>query len=73
MKHLYYSPSSLFQVSQKKEPKYIISSIDIDNVWGRIHVKVIQDFSKVKTFTLTMHTAQEIGFINMQALEPFMK
>jgi hypothetical protein len=72
MKHLYYSPSSLFQIPGE-EPKYIISSIDIDNVWGRIHVKVIQDFSKVKTFTLTIQTAQEIGFINMQALEPFMK
>lgn len=71
MKHLYHSPSSLLQVPEKG-PKYIISSIDIDNLWGLIHVKTIQD-SKVNMFTITIHTAQEIGFINMQALEQFMK
>jgi hypothetical protein len=48
-----------------------ITMIHIDNFQHTCFV-TREKGSDVKTFTLTMERAQEIGFINIDALEPYL-
>lgn len=50
-----------------KSPTRIVTSINIDNHFGIVYVSVVKGLS-VDSFKMTMEHAQDIGFINIQAL-----
>lgn len=71
MRQIIYSPKCLYQVPGEP-PTYTIPSINIDNNRELVNFTIARGMS-IKTFTISMQKAQEIGFINMQALEQFIK
>jgi len=55
-----------------KSPTRIVASINIDNHSGMVRVSIEKGIS-VDSFSMTMERAQDMGFINIQALNKILK
>jgi hypothetical protein len=51
---------------------HTVTAINVDNFKNTVHVN-IQKGTKVDSYEITMEHAQEIGFMNMQALDRYCK
>ena len=61
-----------FDINKMKDPTHKVTSIHIDNFNEIIEFGITQGVT-VNTTRITMQTAIDIGFINLYALERFIK
>lgn len=62
----------MVDIKSMKPVTHKITSINIDNISAQIKV-VYEKGSEVNQFKISMEQAQEIGFINLNAIEKYIK